>query len=366
MSAGHVTAADFVRDRFGSRMLALAFALTGIVATMPYIALQLVGMEVVIGALGFPGRRLCRPHPAHHRLHHSRRLHLYQRAPGAGPHRHRQGRADLRDGVRRGDHHSGQARRLRRDLRQRAAGEAHLAPPEGDSLGSYSAYATLALGSAVALFLYPHAMTGILSSSSGNVIRRNAALLAAYSFILGLIALLGYMAIAAGVDRGSGLCGGLRPVRAEFRRAGAVPRLLPLVVRRHRLRRHRHRRAGAGGDHVDRLRQSVHPQSLQGVHPPGLQRRRRSAHGQDRLAGGQDRRGGVHPRHSASLCHPAPAARRHLDHPAAAAAPARPLYARLQCAALSCSAGPPAPPSAPIWPRPKGSPRRSTRWRSSA
>ena len=43
-----------VRDRFGSRMLALAFALTGIVATMPYIALQLVGMEVVIGALGFP------------------------------------------------------------------------------------------------------------------------------------------------------------------------------------------------------------------------------------------------------------------------------------------------------------------------
>ncbi len=51
---GHVTAADFVRDRFGSRILALAVALTGILATMPYIALQLVGMEVVIGALGFP------------------------------------------------------------------------------------------------------------------------------------------------------------------------------------------------------------------------------------------------------------------------------------------------------------------------
>ena len=73
-----------------------------------------------------------------------------------------------------------------------------LAPPSGDTFGAYSAYATLALGSALALFLYPHAMTGILSSSSGNVIRRNAALLAAYSFILGLIALLGYMAIAAG------------------------------------------------------------------------------------------------------------------------------------------------------------------------
>ncbi len=50
---GQVTAADFIRDRFCSRMLALE---TGIVATMPYIALQLVGMEVVIGALGFPAR----------------------------------------------------------------------------------------------------------------------------------------------------------------------------------------------------------------------------------------------------------------------------------------------------------------------
>ncbi len=51
---GHVTAADYVRARFNSRLLALAVALTGLLATMPYIALQLVGMEVVIGALGFP------------------------------------------------------------------------------------------------------------------------------------------------------------------------------------------------------------------------------------------------------------------------------------------------------------------------
>src|SRR5262249_12464218 len=51
---GHVTAADYVRERFNSRLLALVVALTGIVATMPYIALQLVGMQVVIGGLGFP------------------------------------------------------------------------------------------------------------------------------------------------------------------------------------------------------------------------------------------------------------------------------------------------------------------------
>src|SRR5262249_49382705 len=38
-----ITAGDFVRGRFGNRWLALAVTVTGIVATMPYIALQLVG-----------------------------------------------------------------------------------------------------------------------------------------------------------------------------------------------------------------------------------------------------------------------------------------------------------------------------------
>src|SRR5215216_2285015 len=49
---GYVTAADFVRGRFGSRGLSLAVAVTGIIATMPYIALQLVGMQVILAALG--------------------------------------------------------------------------------------------------------------------------------------------------------------------------------------------------------------------------------------------------------------------------------------------------------------------------
>jgi SSS family solute:Na+ symporter len=52
---GYITAADFVRGRSGSRWLALAVAITGIVATMPYIALQLVGIQVVIAALGLEG-----------------------------------------------------------------------------------------------------------------------------------------------------------------------------------------------------------------------------------------------------------------------------------------------------------------------
>jgi SSS family solute:Na+ symporter len=60
-------------------------------------------------------------------------------------------------------------------------------------------FITLALGSAMALFMYPHALTGILSASSSNAIRKNAIALPAYSMTLLLIGLLGYMAHAAGI-----------------------------------------------------------------------------------------------------------------------------------------------------------------------
>ncbi len=62
------------------------------------------------------------------------------------------------------------------------------------------AYSTLALGSAMALFMYPHSVTATLSSKSRFTIRRNAPILPAYSFVLGLLALLGWVAIAAGTQ----------------------------------------------------------------------------------------------------------------------------------------------------------------------
>src|SRR5690349_16251676 len=49
---GYVTPADFIQGRYDSRPLATAVALTGILATMPYIALQLVGIEVVLQVMG--------------------------------------------------------------------------------------------------------------------------------------------------------------------------------------------------------------------------------------------------------------------------------------------------------------------------
>ena len=218
---GHVTAADFVRDHFGSRTLALAVALTGIVATMPYIALQLVGMEVVIGALGFPAGGLLGHLPL---IIAFTILAVFTytsglRAPALI--------AIVKDMLifitvfaavvvipaKLGGYGAIFASVPQEKLT--------LATPEGASLGSYSAYATLALGSALALFLYPHSMTGILSASDGNVVRRNAALLAAYSFILGLIALLGYMAIAAGVDKDPAYTAGFTQYGPNF----AVPSL---------------------------------------------------------------------------------------------------------------------------------------------
>src|ERR671932_1332066 len=52
---GYVTPADFVRGRFGSSTMALLVAITGIVATMPYIALQLIGIEAVLKTMGING-----------------------------------------------------------------------------------------------------------------------------------------------------------------------------------------------------------------------------------------------------------------------------------------------------------------------
>src|ERR1700747_3322919 len=52
---GYVTAGDVVHGQYGSRGLELAVAITGVIATMPYIALQLVGMAAVIKAVGLRG-----------------------------------------------------------------------------------------------------------------------------------------------------------------------------------------------------------------------------------------------------------------------------------------------------------------------
>jgi len=97
-----------------------------------------------------------------------------------------------------------------------------LAAPVGDTYGAYSIYSTLALGSALALFLYPHSLTAILSSSSPGAIRRNAAFLPAYSLVLGLLALLGFMAVAMHVGTDPAYAEGFKTYGNNF----AVPALI--------------------------------------------------------------------------------------------------------------------------------------------
>ena len=198
---GYITAADFVRGRFGSGALAAAIAVTGILATMPYIALQLVGIQVVLGAMGVQGEGRMADLPlllAFVIL----AAYTYQsglRAPALI--------AVVKDAIiyvtvlaavvvipaQLGGYAAIFAAVPAKKL--------VLTAPGPHDLGQYAAYASLALGSALALFLYPHSMTGVLSSSGRTVIRRNSALLPAYSLLLALIASLGYMALAAHVDK---------------------------------------------------------------------------------------------------------------------------------------------------------------------
>ncbi len=186
---GYITPADFVRGRYDSHWLALAVALTGILATMPYIALQLVGIQVVLAAMGIQGDA---PLVIAFVILAAYTYFSGLRAPAMI--------ALVKDVL---IYITVLVAVVAVPARLGGYGNVFAAVPPDKLLlppGQFAAYATLALGSALALFMYPHSITAVLSSNSRNVIRRNAALLPAYTFLLGLIALLGYMALAMGVQ----------------------------------------------------------------------------------------------------------------------------------------------------------------------
>ncbi|WP_308279830.1 monocarboxylate uptake permease MctP [Phycicoccus mangrovi] len=204
---GYVTTADFVRGRFGSRGLSLAVAVTGFLATMPYIALQLVGIQAVLEVVGLGGGSniIAKDAPLFIAF---ALLAAYTyssglRAPAVI--------AFVKDFliylviivaiVYLPSKFGGWDAIF-------SAAEQKMATPnptDGKPTGAFVpgaqahwAYATLGLGSALALFMYPHSVTASLSAKDRNTIRRNASILPAYSFVLGLLALLGWVAIAAG------------------------------------------------------------------------------------------------------------------------------------------------------------------------
>ena len=219
---GYITAGDFVRGRFDNRWLALAVTVTGIVATMPYIALQLVGIQVVVGALGISGSGWIGDLPL---LIAFLVLAAFTYSSGL---RAPASIAIVKDVLIYATAVAAivvipaQLGGFAKIFAAVPAKKLLLAVPGPHTTGAYGAYATLALGSALALFLYPHSLTAILSSSSGRAIRRNAAMLPAYSFVLGLLALLGFFVIASGVDKLPEYAAGFKQFGNNF----AVPALL--------------------------------------------------------------------------------------------------------------------------------------------
>jgi SSS family solute:Na+ symporter len=204
---GYVTPADFVKGRHDSRALSLAVAVTGIVATMPYIGLQLVGIQACLDVIGIGsnGSTFQKDLPlfiafivlAAYTYTSGLRapaliafvkdtliyitvivavIYIPTRIPGGWSHIFDAAQTKL------------------------TAVNPKTHKPSGSILlakGNSLPYATLAIGSAMALFMYPHAQVGVLATKARSTVRRNLAALTAYSLMLGVIALLGYMAIAA-------------------------------------------------------------------------------------------------------------------------------------------------------------------------
>ncbi|MFD5158683.1 sodium:solute symporter [Streptomyces hawaiiensis] len=194
---GYITVADFVRGRYGSPPLALVVALTGILATMPYLALQLLGIRAVLTAGGVYPRGAAGD--------------LVMVALFAGL-----AVATYRHGLRAptvisalkavavfvsltavtwlvlerlggpGAVFDGAARRL--------GGQALLLTP-----AQQPAYATLALGSALALLMYPHVLTAGFAADGPRTLRKVSVALPAWTGLLALFGVLGFAALAAGV-----------------------------------------------------------------------------------------------------------------------------------------------------------------------
>ncbi|GAA0464158.1 solute:Na+ symporter, SSS family protein [Paractinoplanes deccanensis] len=187
---GFLTHGEFAGARFGSPALSALVAVTGILATMPYIAVQLLSLQAVLRTVGLGGEL---PLLAAVTIVSICTFRSGLRAPAL--------LSIVKDvllawmlitavlmvamfgGWDTTFHQAGQ--RLPQGLLL----------PENGQLG----FLTLVLGSALAIFAYPHALTGMLAAKDVATIRRNAAALPVYCLALALMALLGFFALARGV-----------------------------------------------------------------------------------------------------------------------------------------------------------------------
>jgi SSS family solute:Na+ symporter len=189
---GYITGSDFVRDKFGSRLLAILIAITGIVALLPYIALQIVGMQAVLASMLFV--------PAGSNSNRVEEVSLviaFVILAGF----------TFTSGLR-----GATLTAVYKDIliwltvivvvvsavwSIGGFGQAFANVPNPNFLtvrsSSVPGYMTLILGSALALYLYPHAINGVLSAESEHKLRLSTSFLPLYGIGLAFLALFGVL-----------------------------------------------------------------------------------------------------------------------------------------------------------------------------
>jgi SSS family solute:Na+ symporter len=192
-----VTPAEFVRARFASRALAALVAAAGILATMPYIALQLIGIEVVFKAMGLSGGwplvvafSVVAVFTANNGLRAPALISIAKDILLSWTLL----AAVLSIAMISGGWHT-VFRAAGDHYRQTPSTTDGLLLPPGGQLN----YVTLVIGSALALFLYPHVTTGVLAARNRDTLKRNLVGLPIYTFMLLVVALLGFVALGTGV-----------------------------------------------------------------------------------------------------------------------------------------------------------------------
>ena len=186
---GYITASDFVKDRFSSLALAVMIAITGIVAELPYIALQIVGMQSVLTVMlaGTSNSQIVGEISL-----------LVSFAILAA--------FTFTSGLR-----GATLTAIFKDILIWITVIAVIVVVP-ISIGGFGnvfkeikpnyvtlsdslvpAYATLVLGSALALYLYPHAINGVLSAESAKKLRTSTGLLPLYGVGLAIMALMGVL-----------------------------------------------------------------------------------------------------------------------------------------------------------------------------
>ena len=195
---GYITASDFVKDRFSSKILSILIAMTGIISLLPYIALQIVGMQSVLTVM-LSGTANSNTVEEISLLIAFVILAAFTYTSGL---RGATLTAVFKDiliwitvialivvvPLSIGGGGGGGFATAFKNVKT----QTYITLSESLVPG----YTTLILGSALALYLYPHAINGVLSSESAQKLRTSTALLPLYGVGLAIMALMGILVYA--------------------------------------------------------------------------------------------------------------------------------------------------------------------------